>query len=413
MAKWKNNEVGMSNQALANIYTSRGRLDEMGAFLCKDGVSANFIISGGSDDDERYQPLYQYLDAFVGTCPMIILHNSDIHMEAMVGQSWEYAKVGAERPLWMVDKRRTDFEPFLGMTPAQIFGALRQLAVKLQYTITPRFERVVRAHIRILELLDIPVSLTGFRYLCNFTDMGEFNDNVLSLPRSEQEARRIWADLGADSEDSNSQFDLFRTIISHLAEEAGHSGWEDNNSIASLNILAALQQNATLLLSVNDLYADLLMPYLVEELKTADRPFILLVDNLSLRDENMKEYLRHPGPNCTCGIIAENVVESIGGEEADFLRFTERMNCFLFFKHSTGKTAQTLSEIMGRFEYTRMDVAEGTNRGFFSFLPRDKHQDVHYTTENRYRIMPEEITGLRPGQAIVFETGSDQIIRYN
>ena len=31
MAKWKNDDVGMSNQALANIYTSRGRLDEIHA----------------------------------------------------------------------------------------------------------------------------------------------------------------------------------------------------------------------------------------------------------------------------------------------------------------------------------------------------------------------------------------------
>lgn len=412
---WKNNkEVAVANQHLSNVYHSRGRLDGLGAYLCANNVPANFIISGGASPNEKYEPLYQFLETFIGSYPMIVIHNNDVHMEALVAQSWQDSGVGDASPLWVVDQRHPELEPFVGMNDTQVVTTMRQLANKLRYTVTPRFERVIRAHISILKELEIPISLSGFNYLCQFQDMGEFYDNILTLPCGEAAGRRIWADLGADSEDSNNQFDLFRTVISNLAGDCVQSGWNTENSVASKNCLEAIRQNATMLLSVNDLYAELLLQYLVEELKSnSQQPFILLIDGVRINDEHLSEYLRRGNSGCYCGIISENVVDAISGDENEFLRFTERMNCFIFFKHGTGKTATALSEIIGRYDHTKVEASQGTARGFFSFLPRDRHEDVRFSTENRYRVMPEEITGLYPGQAIVFDATTDQIIHFN
>ena len=291
---WRNNrEVAASNQQLSNVYYSKGRLDGLGAYLCTDGVPANFVVSGGVHPDDRYEPLYDFLDTFIGRCPMIIIHNNDVHMEAIVGQAWQESGAGDQSPLWIVDRRRSGFEPFYGMSDLQVVTALRQLANKLRYTVTPRFERVIRAHIAILKALEIPVSLSGFSYLCQFQDMGEFYDNILALPGGEAAGRRIWADLGADSEDSNNQFDLFRTVIANLAGDWEQSGWNSDNQVGSVNCLEVFRQNATLLLSINDLYTEMLLPYLVEELKSnAQQPFILLLNGVRINDESLCEYLR-------------------------------------------------------------------------------------------------------------------------
>lgn len=412
---WKNNkEVVVANQHLSNVYHSRGRLDGLGAYLCANNIPANFIISGGASPNEKYEPLYQFLETFIGSYPMIVIHNNDVHMEALVAQSWQDSGVGETSPLWIVDQRHPEFEPFVSMSDMQVVTTMRQLANKLRYTVTPRFERVIRAHISILKELEVPISLSGFNYLCQFQDMGEFYDNILTLPCGEVAGRRIWADLGADSEDSNNQFDLFRTVISNLAGDSVQSGWNTENSVATKNCLEAIRQNATMLLSVNDLYTELLLPYLVEELKSNNQqPFILLIDGVRINDEHLSEYLRRGNSGCYCGIISENVVDAISGDENEFLRFTERMNCFIFFKHGTGKTAISLSEIIGRYDHTKVEASQGTARGFFSFLPRDRHEDIRFSTENRYRVMPEEITGLYPGQAIVFDATTDQIIHFN
>ena len=347
---WKNNkEVAVANQHLSNVYHSRGSLDGLGAYLCTNNVPANFIISGGASPNEKYEPLYQFLETFIGSYPMIVIHNNDVHMEGLVAQSWQDSGIGDTSPLWIVDQCHPELEPFVGMNDTQVVTTMRQLANKLRYTVTPRFERVIRAHISILKELEIPISLSGFNYLCQFQDMGEFYDNILTLPCGEAAGRRIWADLGADSEDSNNQFDLFRTVISNLAGDCVQSGWNTENSVASKNCLEAIRQNATMLLSVNDLYTELLLPYLVEELKSnSQQPFILLIDGVRINDEHLSEYLRRGNSGCYCGIISENVVDAISGDENEFLRFTERMNCFIFFKHGTGKTATALSEIIGR-----------------------------------------------------------------
>lgn len=134
-------------------------------------------------------------------------------------------------------QRNSEFEPFFGMNEMQVVLSLRQLAYKLNYSVTPRFERVVKAHLSILKELNIPISLSGLNYLCQFYDIGEFHENIMALPCGEAISRRIWADLGIDSEDSNSQFDLFRAVISNLSHDASRGGWNDNNCVAELRII--------------------------------------------------------------------------------------------------------------------------------------------------------------------------------
>lgn len=410
---WKSNrEVTLLNQKISNIAYSNGNVEDLGYFLCDNGNISNFIISGGVTSDERYEAVSQVLYSEIGKMPMVILHNEDIHIEAMVIQAWQ--STNAQTPLWVVNNRNAEFEPFYGMNEMQVVTTFRQLAVKLNYTVTPRFERVIRAHLMILKELDIPVSLSGLYYLCGFYDMGEFHDNVMALPCGESVARRIWADLGVDSDDGNSQFDLFRAVVNNLANEAEQSGWNPDNNISEYNCLKILEAGGTLVLSVNDMYTDLLMSYLLQELKTnREQQFVLLLDNVKVNDEHFQEYLRNTSSGCICGVIAENVVEMVGGDESNFLRFVERMDSIVLFKHSTGKTAVTLSEIFGKYDYTKLEVSRGTNKGFFDLLPTGRHDDMRYSTENRYRVMPEEIIGLRAGQAIVFDLSRDQIIHFN
>ena len=142
-------------------------------------------------------------------------------------------------------------------------------------------------------------------------------------------------------------------------------------------------------------------------------PFLLLIDGVKIKDENLLEYISSPTTGNSLGLISENVVDQIGADEATFLRFAELINCFVFLKHSTGRTAETLSEVLGRVDYTKMESSQGVSRGFFQFMPQDRHEDVRYSTENRYRVMPEQFTRLSYGQAIIFDTKSDQIIYYN
>lgn len=410
---WNENRlVQKDNLRMSNVFYEHGSVDSISSYLYPNGVPSNFILSGGIYADDRYAPLYQVFDCSIGKLPIIVLHSGDIHIEAIASDSW--SAVGSPVPLWIANQSMPLFEPLYGLSYTQVVTTFRKLATLLNYGVTPRFERVVYAHLQILQKLGIPTSLSGFHYLCQFQDMGEFYQNIMDLPCDEQVSRRIWVDLGADDESSNGQFDLFRAVVNNLAHDMEQSGWTPDNSVSNINCLEAIRQDAVMLLSVNDMYTDLLLAYLTEELKAhGNKPFILLVDGIKIKDEGFHGFLCSPNTGAYVGIIGENAVEQVNINGDGFRKLSERMNCMVFFKHSTGKTAEIISEAIGKFDYEKVERSYGTHRGFFNLLPKDKHDDIRFSMENRFRVMPEEIISLSPGQAIVFDTVSDQVIHFN
>lgn len=182
-----------------------------------------------------------------------------------------------------INREHQDFEPFLGMTDMQVSKTLKVLARKLEYTLTPKFEKTINAHLEILKYLKMPVSLSGFFYLCSFRDIEEFHTNVFNLPCDEKLSRRIWNDLGVDDEDNNSQFELFRTVIRELAAEAIENGWNSAN-VGKMNCLQAMRNGSALMLSINNMQSDIFFTYLAEELKAGieGRECLLLLDNIKI-----------------------------------------------------------------------------------------------------------------------------------
>ena len=408
-----NHSLDRSNRRVSNLYSSRGSPEDISSFLFDNGLPLSFVISGGVSPDERLRAVAPVLDQFAGRMPIILLHAGDSYMEALVHDAWQNADGAGSVPCWLCGEKSPHFEPFFRMTESQIVTCCRLLAIKLSYSVTPRFERVVRAHLGILTELNIPFSLSGLYYLCQFRDMGELHANVMALPCGESRARGLWADLGADA-DNDTSFDLFRAVIQNLARDAETSGWRADNNIREANCLSAVAKNAIFSLPVNALYSSLILPYLFSELTIlGDRPFLLLIDNVKITDSDFLAFLSTPTGQTGLGLLADNIVDRIGTEDADFWRLAERIHCFVLFKHGTARTASALSEVLGKFDYTKAEQSRGISHGFGRVMPRDRHRDVRLTTENRYRVMPEEFTALGPGQAIIFDTKSDRIIRYN
>lgn len=395
----------------------KGNSLSLGHYICPEGTPVNFAISGngGAFLSERYMPFYLYFESFLGLFPIIVLHNHNNLMEEIAYLTWkEKCENCAEnaRPLiCAVNEKNEVYQPFYGMNNMQIVSAFRQIAKDLGYSITPKFEKIIRAHIEILEILRQPVNLSGFYYLTSFNNMEEFYNNIMLLPCGENNAKRIWADISSNGDDENNQLDLFRAVVNNLAEEAETNGWK-RESKSSINCTEAIRNNATLLLSINGYYTNYFFTYLVEELKSAKKPFLIVIDGINIHNRYLYDYLKNNN-NFIIGLVSDNVVDMLGEKEEDFVRFAEKINSFILFKHGTGKNAVVLSEMIGRCDIVRAEETSGSNKAFFSFLPSGTHKDVHYSKENRYRIMPEEITNLKNGEAIIFNTVTNNIYRFN
>lgn len=397
-------QMEYENQTQAKILHSAGTVEALAGFLYGGGKIQNFMISGSAPGTNTFLPVKELLSVLRGKIPVVIFTGRPGAPQVTAGY---------HSGIWYISSENREFEPFSGMSEIQIISALRHLAQRLHYTVTPGLERVVQAHLRILELLGIPSSLSGFFYLCQFNDMEELHQNINSLPCSEAEASRLWADLGI-GETTDSQFDLFRAVIRNLSLEAWENGWSDENIIAEYNCLHAIREGTVLIFSINSFHTELLWEYLTEELRAScGIPFILLLDNIKLQGSSITDYLLSGPSGCQFGIISENAPEFLNGSDQLFQRLCESVRRFIFFKHGTGKTAVLLSETIGKFDYKKVELSTGRERRSFQLLFHSYHEGVRYSSENRYRVMPETFMGLGEKQAVLFNAETDQVIFYN
>lgn len=401
----------------ANVYSKKGNYQQLGAVLCQNGNPLNFIISGRISQ-AQFDTLEQLVDTIIGKFPLIVLHNNHPILEQKVANVYERkiqsGTLLGDCPLWNIGKDNLVFEPLYGMDEVQIVKVLKRLAIKMDYTVTPRFERIVRAHLRILKEQNVPASLARLQYLCGFEDMQEFQKNIMALPCGPDVARRIWADMGLDNDKNAEQFDLFRNVITNFVYEMKQSGWKPDAEVMRVNALTAIKRCATLVFSVNDVFSDFFFNYLVDELRGNEgKPFFVLLDNVRLDDSYFSEFLIHPSANCRVGVVAENAASLMGRDTENFFRFAEKVHCYILFKHKTSAAASIYSEIIGKFDYTKTEYSEGTQRESFKIIASGHHSDTRYSVENQYRIMPEDIMQLGNGQAYVFDTLTDMVYRYN
>lgn len=401
------------NAALSNVYMRQGDLFGLSDYFSPEKGLSNFVISGGAGTKDRFAPVYPFLAAIAGHGPIVVIHKNNPFIESIASKAMESNNSSSpQRPLWICNRRNSIFEPFLSMNEMQIVSACREIAKKLNYTTTARFEVVVKAHLEILKLINSPYSLSGLYYLCNFSDINELYNNIMELGCDEATKRRIWANLDIDN-NGGEQFYLFRSVINNLAKDAERCGWNPDNGVSSCNCLTAAKGCALFTLPVDDSYSETVLTYLAEELKIiGDVPIFLVIEGIKITDESFVKVLLSDSYNRHFGIISENIVDQINNKE-NFKSFAEKVNYYVLFKHGTGGTAEALSELIGKFDCTKQESTTGTNRRRFSLWADDTHKDVRYSTENRYRVMPEVITGLLPGQAIVFCTYTDEIIFYN
>lgn len=402
------------NYELAKVVCAEGPSAALCHYLWPNRIPQNFAISGGSRGGERYQPLLNVFSSAYGRMPIIMMHSGSGNqwMERTFFQAMGMVSQNVSDKYFNINPEHPEFEPFLGMTDMQVSKTLKVLARKLEYTLTPKFEKTLNAHLEILKYLKMPVSLSGFFYLCSFRDMEEFHANVFNLPCDEKILRRIWNDLGADDEDSNSQFELFRTVIQELAAEAIESGWNSNN-VGKMNCIQAVKNGISMMISLNNMQSDILFTYLAEELKAAigERECLLILDNIKIVDEDFLGLLERINGKCYCGLVSDNIVNMIG--EDHFVEIMEKMQCLVLFKHNTEPVADSFSKLIGNYECTKIQTSQGTNQEYFGILPRGRHQEISYSTETRYRVMPQQIIDQSDGQAIVFNTVTNEIVFYN
>lgn len=384
--------------------------DKLSSEFFFEGAVCNFAISGQGNKEHM---ISHVLGASAGRLPVIVLHNNNNGMMAEIANVWtqEFGSLtyAEEGPLWSCSTGQ--FEPFLGMGEQDIIQILRQLTDVLGYQATPSFERVVKAHLSILRHMGCPYSLSGLHYLCSFEDLEEFQNNVLALNCSPAEKNRIIANLCLANEKEQEQFEQFRSMISRMAYEAEKSGWTPNGEVGSMSITTAIRNRAMMTISISAAKSPFLLAYLAQELQLhIDERCLLLIDDVYLENSGILSVLRETGFEFRFGILSGNILEMISSNLEEAQRFCEKLDLIVLLRHNVDTTADALSALLGNEEIVKETETAGVGKEFFAWIPGTKHKAVARSLENERRVKSERILDLRDGEAIVFRTGSNEII---
>lgn len=391
----------------ANKYVSSGSLESMGQCLCRNGFPVNFIISGNTYMEGKYAPVKYLLSNMYKEMPVVILHNGNEVIKDIAISSFE-------GNVCNITSANKDFEPFFGMNEAKVATILKNLANKMGYIAAPKLQKIIRAHIRILELLNIPVSLTGLYYLCQFHNMNEFYENIMELPCEQRVAEGIWSDLCISQDSENDQFELFRAVINELAFEAEENGWSYDGEITGINCIETIYGNGKMLLEINNSHSDLFLEYIAEELKLiSDRQYLLIFDGIHIDEGSLLTFIQRDNRRCICGIITDNAAGCFGESEEEFKKVIERMQFMIMFSHGSNNAAVALSEAIGKYDCRKMIQGVSVNKGYYNIFNKDSGKNYSIIEENLYRVMPEEILGLNSEQAIIFNMIEDEVIVFN
>lgn len=409
------------NDKIANINYYNMSLYDIGSYICptKRAVDLKDFMLSGTECHRYYEILRKSITSAFGQMPVFIIH----HKTNISSVSWNFlnseglGEISSGSVCYVGGRDQTYiYEPFLGMSEGRIVDILRKLAKKMDFEITSHYDNIIRGFIEILKLTDQSVSLSSFEMLCSVRTIKEFHDKLLSLSDRRQ-AEMIFNSFGLDKESRLEQLYILRSVIRGFIYEMAQSGWQNIFSCdkTPVNLISAVKQsgsNTFVCLCVEDIYSEVFFTYLAEEFKAMkDLSFFLIFDNIRFTDENLLNYLAHPGVNSHIGIISENLPASIRTTQdgVGFAELAERAGSIVILKHRTASAAQAFSEVIGNYDELQEQVSQGKSKENTAILSSVNQSGVQYNLINRFRVMPEHILSMAGDEVCVFDADSDSI----
>ena len=339
------NQLMLASGGQRKWFQRRGLPEKLDRYFYWEDRVCDFAISGqGADLSLLYNMLYRE----AGEQPIIIVHSNKASAKAEAALVWtnKFGSLNEGGTIWSGDEG--GFEPLLGMEEMDIVRVLHRLAEVLGMNCTPRFDKVVSAHLKILKAMGCAYCLSGLHYLCGFEDLREFQGNIMKLDCTESERNLILANLGLNNPQYAEQFDLFRMLVRQLAHEARSSGWKNDGETGSMNLTTAIAEGAMLLLNVSGSRAPLVLAYLREELRlNAHREFLLIIDEVCLKDTGIVPILSEAGNGFRLGLLGSNILKLIDSEKETAQSFCGGLNLLILLKHRVAPDAEKLVELLG------------------------------------------------------------------
>ena len=142
----------------------------------------------------------------------------------------------------------------------------------------------------------------------------------------------------------------------------------------------------------------------LKRMKATGRSFMVIVDSLGMPEDkksSIRELLLSDDSRVPTVCVSADTTTMPGLTSEDFARLVGGETNVVVFSHQSGSSADKWSEYFGEYYHVKRDESIGYSKDNLSILRKTNTRSVTIGEERRRRILPEQVTNLPPGCAII------------
>lgn len=394
---------------------------QIGGFIEDDAYMRNLVCSGDCTDLRSETITSLCVSATNANIPVIVLHQGDTKLvnkfHTTYGNHPSYIEIGPYA------KR---FDPFYQLNNSQISKIIIESAPQ-KYALSCDGQAYIDTMTGFLSGKGRPVTLTGL-YQCphstfsmllsSATANGTLPQSVaqslqITLAQGQKEAHRVKAYMD----------ELYDECIALLPKSK-------SDYVNCVSIFHAVQQNAVLNFDIISDVNTLLLRAIAEQLKILIKrrvPFLLILDNIPIRDDNsMKDISLTNSGGFACAIAGDDVLSLCDGNEQLFGALVGHSSKWFVFHHNPGPGSEMWSVAFSKYKMidTTTNFGHGYSSGHGSGYSlggghlssgtnwnnnHSSHQGYSYVNKDEAIIRGEEISRLPPRSGYVYTAQTREI----
>lgn len=418
-------DVIRDRQVWKNNVNRRGiteyRPSHIGGFVESDIYNENVICSGDGTDLRSEVIVSLCVAATNANIPVIVLHQGDLELKQA------FQKVYQQHPAYLeIAPNAKRFDPFFQLKNEQISKMIVDTAPQ-KYALTCDGEAYMDVLTRFLSERRRMITLKGL----NECPHNKVPQLLASAAGKQRLPAEVIQELQVNLAQGQKEAYKIKAYLNGLYDECIQLLPMDKADYKNcVSIFQAVDQGAVLNMDIISDRNILLLKIIVEQLQMLIRrriPFFLILDNLSICDENaMKTIVSVKSKGFGCAIVGDDVYSLCGGNEKLFGTLIGNSKKWFVFHHSSGISAEKWSSVFSKYQKIEatFNQGRGAGRGFGSGLSfggdsvhgnmsrnynKNYHQGVSYTNRDEAVIRADEILRLPERSGYVYTAATREI----
>lgn len=405
---WRHRKIAKANQKQRGVVHYLP--SPVGGFVEKDSCYGNTLISGG-DSQIRSEAINALcISAANASLPVIVLHQGDTQCENILRNTFS-----GFQNFYLVNNANPIFDPIYGLNEKQIRNAVVSTAPK-EYRISPAGGDYIAALTLTMSTKAKNIPLPALISLITY-------DNVPKLLQASQLPATVAPTIQQLYTRGQTEINSVNRYFLSLADQCSVVLPKTRQAYSKCCTLKKVIDSQGVLVldlvsDMNNLYIRLLMELFRDMIRNGQR-FLLIVDNLSITEENgLKPFLASQNNKVSKVIASEDLFASCGCASQLFQTLLGNSQKWFVFNHMSDESATQWSKGFGMYEKieTSYNLGQGGSKGSgfgVGYIGWNKNRQYNsgetFFHKDEAKVRSFEIQNLQARQGFVYTKASNEL----